>query len=130
MDTGIRLDHVGLNFKLKPFADLFCLSALHVRIQCILYCKLGRRGGHISGICLCLFYFIIQYMNKLKFNYFLTKKSSFIDCKNILQSTKSSHFPLKGKVGQLSKRKRVLSLSIYIISLCHWVLRKSYVYYY
>ena len=34
-----------------------------------------------------------------------------------LQSTKSSHFPLRGKVGQLSKRKRVLCWSIYFISL-------------
>ena len=31
------------------------------------------------------------------------------------QSTKSHHFPLRGKVGQLSKRKRALCWSIYII---------------
>ena len=30
-------------------------------------------------------------------------------------STKSPHFPLRGKVSQLSKRKRVLCWSIYII---------------
>ena len=37
------------------------------------------------------------------------------------QSTKSPHFPLRGKVGQLRKRKRVLYwpiYTIYSISLC------------
>ena len=32
------------------------------------------------------------------------------------KSTKSPHCPLKGKVGQLCKRKRVLCWSIYIIA--------------
>ena len=41
-----------------------------------------------------------------------------MDCTNFLQSTKSPHFPLLAKVGQLIKRKRVLCWSIYIISLC------------
>ena len=50
--------------------------------------------------------------------------------------TKSPHFPLRGQVGQLSKRKRVLCLSIYINSLrgpltlwlCHQKLRTTFFY--
>ena len=45
-------------------------------------------------------------------------KKYFIDFTNFLQSTQSPHFPLGGKVGQLSKKKRVLWWSIYII--CIW----------
>ena len=37
-------------------------------------------------------------------------------CTHFFKSTKSPHFPLRGKVGQPKKRKRVLCLSIYIIS--------------
>ena len=47
-------------------------------------------------------------MNKLKVKAFLRLKKQFIDCTNFPQSTKSPHFPLRGKVGQLSKRNRVL----------------------
>ena len=35
-----------------------------------------------------------------------------------VQTTKSPHIPLSGKVGQISKRTRVLCWSIYIISVC------------
>ena len=41
-----------------------------------------------------------------------------MDCETFLLSTKSLHFPHRGKVGQLSKRKRMLCWSIYVISLC------------
>ena len=40
-----------------------------------------------------------------------------MDYTNYLSSTKSDNFPLRGKVGQLSKKKRVLCWSNYIISL-------------
>ena len=45
-------------------------------------------------------------------------KSNLIDCKIFLQSSKSPHFPLRGKVGQFSERKRVLCWSIYTIVVC------------
>ena len=35
-----------------------------------------------------------------------------MDCTNVLKFTKLHHFPLKGKAGQLSKRKRMLCWSI------------------
>ena len=47
-------------------------------------------------------------------------KKQFIGCTNFLQSKKLPHFRLRGKVGQLSERKRVLCWSIYIISLWSW----------
>ena len=66
-------------------------------------------------------------------DYFFKLKTTtkYIDCANFLQSTKSLHFPLRGKDGLLSKRKRVLCWSIYlcIISFCSlvkpWQFRKS-----
>ena len=42
-----------------------------------------------------------------------------MDCTNFLQST--IYNPLRGKVGQLKKRKRVLCWSVYTISLCTYV---------
>ena len=56
-------------------------------------------------------------MNKLKFKDFFKTKNNLLTV-HIFQSTKSPHFAPRGKVGQLGKRKRVLCLSIYIISLC------------
>ena len=47
---------------------------------------------------------------------FKTKNNS-LTVQILLQSTKSNHFPLRGNVGQLRKRKRVLCLSIYVFSL-------------
>ena len=47
----------------------------------------------------------------------LKKKNNSLIVHIFSQSTKSHHFLLRGKVGQLRKRKRVLCLSIYIISL-------------
>ena len=38
----------------------------------------------------------------------LKNNSMTVQCTNFVQSTKSPHFPLKGKVDQLRKRKRVL----------------------
>ena len=52
-------------------------------------------------------------MNKVQFNDFF-KLKKLLDCTNFLQSTKSALFPLRGKVAQLSERKRVLCWSIYI----------------
>ena len=63
-------------------------------------------------------------MNKLKFN---EKFNDFLKLKtktkklwtvHFFPYTKSFHFPLIGKFGQLSKRKRVLCWSIYIITFC------------
>ena len=42
-------------------------------------------------------------------------KKYLIECTNFLKSTKSPFFPLRGKVGQVSERKRVLYWSIYIL---------------
>ena len=50
-------------------------------------------------------------------NFLPKNKKIFVDFTNFLYTTKLTHFPLRGKVGQLSKRKRVLCWSIYIISL-------------
>ena len=47
----------------------------------------------------------------------MIKKTNSLTAQIFFQSTKSTHFPLRGKVGQLSKRKRVLCWSIFIISL-------------
>ena len=51
-------------------------------------------------------------MNTLKFNDFLKTKNKTKN--SFLQFTKSPHFPLIRKVGQLSKRKSVLCWSMYI----------------
>ena len=78
-------------------------------------------GGHISvdlSVFVLLYY--TNCINKLKFHDFLKTKNKTISltvCTNFLHSTKSSHFPLTGKVGQLSKQKRVLCWSIYNFSL-------------
>ena len=53
-------------------------------------------------------------MNKLKFNDFSKIKDKKYLHKFFLKSTKPPHFPLRGKFGQLSKRKWVLYLSIYL----------------
>ena len=44
-------------------------------------------------------------------------KTKLIDCPNVLQSKKLPMFPLREKVGQLSKKKIVLCWSIFVISL-------------
>ena len=67
----------------------------------------------------CRFFFVVllyntNLMNKLKFKDF----KKIINCTKYFQSTKSPHILLRGKVGQLIKRKRVLCWSIYFISLC------------
>ena len=46
----------------------------------------------------------------------LKQNKKFIDCTIFFLSTKSPHFSLSGKVGQLCERKRVLCWSIHIIS--------------
>ena len=46
------------------------------------------------------------------------KKNNLLTIQILFQSTKSPHFPRRGKVGQLRKKKRVLGWSIYINSLC------------
>ena len=80
----------------------------------------GRRGGNIS---LDLYLFILlyntNYRNKLKFMSKKVKTKLIIDCKHFLQSTKSPHIPLRGKAGQLSKRKRVLCWCLYRILLVY-----------
>ena len=70
-----------------------------VRCTCAYIRQLRRKGGYISEY-LSFFYFIIQ-----------------TAWTNFLQSTKSSHFPLKWKVDLLRKQKRVLYSSISIINL-------------
>ena len=68
-------------------------------------------------ICHCLIYFVIQ--TSLKFNDFLkTKlKNNLLTIEIFIQSTKSSHFSLKEKVGQLIVRARECfdGLSIFLV---------------
>ena len=77
-------------------------------------------GGENNSVDLSLFVliYITNFINQLKFNDFLKTKSDifFIGCTHFVQSIKSPHFPLRGKFGQPSKRKRVLCWSIYIIN--------------
>ena len=76
-------------------------------------------SGHIPvDLFLSLSY--TNFMNKLKFNNFKklrTKFNSSTLYTHFLQSTKSPHFTLRGQIGLLSKKKRVLCWVIYIISL-------------
>ena len=90
------------SLKLEAFADLFRLSAQHVRIF-----KLVQEGGEEIFLQI-----------SLRLCYVVLLNSNLIVCTNCLHSTKSPNFPPRGKVGQTSKRKRVLCWSIYIISLC------------
>ena len=66
---------------------------------------LQRRGGKISvGFPFYVLLYNTNLMNKLKFNDFLQIKTKKKVLTNVLYSTKSSHCPLRGKVGQLKKR--------------------------
>ena len=60
-------------------------------------------------------------MNKLKFNDFLKRKTKTnlltVQIFFNLQNPPPPHFPLRGKVDQLCKKRRVLCWSISIISL-------------
>ena len=60
-------------------------------------------------------------MKKLNFNDLkkTNNKNYFLTVQFLLQSSKSPHFPLRGKVGQLSERRRVLCWSIYSILLVY-----------
>ena len=90
------------SLKLEPSVDLLWISALHVVIYYISSFK--EEGWKYS----CRFVFV-----SFTLQYKLHEK---LIIKNIL-FTKSPHFLLRGKAGQLSKRKRVLCWSIDIISL-------------
>ena len=112
------------SLKLEPFADLFVLWALHNAHQHCAYVHIyvgaRRKDGNIS---VDFTFFVLLYnsnfMNKIKFNVIFKnwKQKKVIDCANILQSPKSPHFSLGGKVGQHSERKRVPCWSVYCISL-------------
>ena len=52
-------------------------------------------------------------MNKLKFIDFLKTKNSLLTVQIFFSLQYPPHFPLKGNVGQLKKRKRVLCWSIF-----------------
>ena len=58
--------------------------------------------------------YITNFMNKLEFNdFFKTENlSNSLTVTNFLQSTKLPHYSLRGNIGQLSERKRVLCWSI------------------
>ena len=57
--------------------------------------------------------------------FYLKTSNNTLTVQNVQKSTKSPHFPLRGSVGQLRKRKRVFCWSIYLFSLCPKVLAKT-----
>ena len=61
-----------------------------------------EEGGNISvDLSLCVLLYNTNFKTNL--NSMISKKNQkLIDCTNFLLSTKSPHFPLRGKVGQLS----------------------------
>ena len=93
-----------------------------MRIRHTVYCGVKRGGVEIFlYTCHCLFYVIMQTSwTNWNFMLFLKLKAKIIHWRYnyFYQSTKSPHFLLRGKFGQLRMRKRVLFWSIYIISLC------------
>ena len=82
------------------------------------------KGGEVEIFqYICLFFVLLcvtNFMNKLKYdNFKKRRRKKIIKFTNVLLSTKSPHFPLRGMVGQLSKRKRLLCwLSIFLV--CGW----------
>ena len=81
---------------------------------------LRRRGGNISvDLSLLVLLYNANFMNKPKCkDFFILKtKNNSMTLQIFLKSTKSPHFPLRGNVGQLSERKRVLCWSIYVHTL-------------
>ena len=106
--------------KLEPFADLFWLSALHLRI-----CHsvgLGRRGGNISVyiyICLWLFYFKIQTSwTNLKSTFFqkLKAENNSLTVQIVLQYTKHPPFHSEESLVNLERgRDCFVGLSMLIV---------------
>ena len=70
-----------------------------------------------------MFYFIIQTswtnLQYIQWIVITLKNSLTYPYNFFFQSTKSPHLPLRGKVGQLRRRKRVLCWSIYIITVVY-----------
>ena len=67
-----------------------------------------------------------NFMNKLKFNYFLKTKNQKIMnwlYTNFLHSTKSPHFPLRERVGQLIARGRECFVGLSILFSLWWRIR-------
>ena len=71
------------------------------------FCRSIFGGRH------CTFYFIIQ-TSKTNSKSMIKKIYIYIYTAQIYKSTISPHFPLRGKVGQLSKKQRALCWSIYV----------------
>ena len=95
------------------------LGSRHCTCACIRWFKQEWRKYFCRFVFVCLIK-NSNLVSKLKFNYFCFKwkiKKQFIDYIkiNFLQSTKSPHFLLRGEVGQLSKKRRVLCWSIYLL---------------
>ena len=99
------------------------LQKLKVETFCSPFLSLGlrRRGGQMSvDLSLFVILYTTNFINKLKVNDFLKLETKIIDwLYKFFKSTKPPHFPLRGQVGQISKRKRVLCWSIYSISLVY-----------
>ena len=84
---------------------------------------LRRRGGNISvNLSLFVLLYYTNFKYKLKFNDLkkLNTNNNLLTLQIFFNLQKSPHFPFNGKVGQLSKRKRVLcgSINIFTRSLC------------
>ena len=78
-------------------------------------------GGNISvNLSLFALLYYTNFTYKLKFNDFkkIKTNNNLLTLQMFFNLQKSPHFPFKGKVGQLSKRKRVLCGSINNFSLC------------
>ena len=84
---------------------------------------LRRRGENIS-VDLSLFVLLYTVIRTSCTNlnlmiFFKTEnKNILLTVQKFLSSTKSPHFPFRGKIGQLSKRKRELCWSFYVTSIC------------
>ena len=80
-----------------------------------------RRNGKMSvNLSLFVLLYNTNFMNKLTvYSIICYNLKKFIDLPIFFQSTKSPHLPLRGKVGQLRRRKRVLCWSIYIITVVY-----------
>ena len=80
--------------------------------MCTYSVGLRKRSGNISvDLSLFVLLYNTNFMNKLKFNDNKELKAK----KNLLtvhffQSTKSTHFPFRGQVGQLSKEEDIVFL--------------------
>ena len=91
---------------------------------------LRRRGGNISeDLSLFVLLYNTNFMNKLKY-IFLIKQNKIHWVYTFFIYCRVTHFPLRRKVGQISKRKRVIYWSSYCILLVYDLKQISQVYIY